>query len=101
MVVNRFIFVFPPSSSNEAFKVNHTKILILCLAWQIPQEKVSRRDQPFFLFRCQVLERKSLAAAAELEEKQQLIYTVKKLELQVESMQAEIKLEQAKTHEEK
>ncbi|XP_061224135.1 optineurin isoform X4 [Neopsephotus bourkii] len=51
--------------------------------------------------KCQVLERKSLAAAAEVEEKQQLIYTVKKLELQVESMQAEVKLEQAKTHEEK
>ncbi|KFW80972.1 Optineurin [Phalacrocorax carbo] len=51
--------------------------------------------------KCQVLERKSLAAASELEEKEQLIYTVKKLELQVESMQAEVKLEQAKTHEEK
>ncbi|XP_030899832.1 optineurin isoform X2 [Melopsittacus undulatus] len=51
--------------------------------------------------KCQVLERKSVAAAAELEEKQQLIYTVRKLELQVESMQAEVKLEQAKTHEEK
>ncbi|XP_063179675.1 optineurin isoform X1 [Chroicocephalus ridibundus] len=51
--------------------------------------------------KCQVLERKSLGAASELEEKQQLIYTIKKLELQVESMQAEVKLEQAKTHEEK
>ncbi|KFQ37481.1 Optineurin [Mesitornis unicolor] len=51
--------------------------------------------------KCQVLERKSSAAALELEEKQQLIYANKKLELQVESMQAEIKLEQAKTHEEK
>ncbi|KAM6416443.1 optineurin isoform 3-T3 [Pluvialis apricaria] len=51
--------------------------------------------------KCQVLERKSSAAALELEEKQQLIYTIKKLELQVESMQAEVKLEQAKTHEEK
>ncbi|NXP54047.1 OPTN protein, partial [Heliornis fulica] len=51
--------------------------------------------------KCQVLERKSSAAALELEERQQLIYTIKKLELQVESMQAEIKLEQAKTHEEK
>ncbi|XP_075568005.1 optineurin isoform X3 [Pelecanus crispus] len=51
--------------------------------------------------KCQVLERKSSAAASELEEKQQLIYTIKKLELQVESMQAELKLEQAKTHEEK
>ncbi|KFQ23577.1 Optineurin, partial [Merops nubicus] len=51
--------------------------------------------------KCQALERKSSAAASELEEKQQLIYTIKKLELQVESMQAEVKLEQAKTHEEK
>ncbi|NXT78233.1 OPTN protein, partial [Zapornia atra] len=51
--------------------------------------------------KCQVLERKSSAAASELEERQQLIYTIKKLELQVESMQAEVKLEQAKTREEK
>ncbi|NXO58684.1 OPTN protein, partial [Aramus guarauna] len=51
--------------------------------------------------KCQALERKSSAAASELEEKQQLTYTIKKLELQVESMQAEVKLEQAKTHEEK
>ncbi|XP_025889083.1 optineurin isoform X1 [Nothoprocta perdicaria] len=51
--------------------------------------------------KCQVLERKNSAAALELDEKQQLIYTTKKLELQVESMQAEIKLEQAKTLEEK
>ncbi|KAM6037296.1 optineurin-like [Chlamydotis macqueenii] len=51
--------------------------------------------------KCQVLERKSSAAASELEEKQQLIYTIKKLELQVESVQAEVKLEQAKAHEEK
>ncbi|NXG07790.1 OPTN protein, partial [Sakesphorus luctuosus] len=51
--------------------------------------------------KCQVLERKNLAAASELEEKEQLIYTVRKLELQVESMQAEVKLEQAKTKEEK
>lgn len=41
------------------------------------------------------------AAASELEEKQQLVYTIKKLELQVESVQAEVKLEQAKTQEEK
>ncbi|NXF42946.1 OPTN protein, partial [Oceanites oceanicus] len=51
--------------------------------------------------KCQVLERKSSTAASELEEKQQLIYTIKKLELQVESMRAEVKLEQAKTREEK
>ncbi|NXW56575.1 OPTN protein, partial [Eurystomus gularis] len=51
--------------------------------------------------KCQVLERKSSAAASEREEKQQLIHTVKKLELQLESMQAEVKLEQAKAHEEK
>lgn len=51
--------------------------------------------------KCQVLERMNSAAASELEEKQQLIYTIKKLELQVESVQAEVKLEQAKTQEEK
>ncbi|XP_062437049.1 optineurin isoform X2 [Rhea pennata] len=51
--------------------------------------------------KCQVLEKKSSVAASELDEKQQLIYTTKKLELQVESMQAEVKLEQAKTQEEK
>ncbi|OXB60572.1 hypothetical protein ASZ78_009213 [Callipepla squamata] len=51
--------------------------------------------------KCQVLERINSTAAVELEEKQQLIYTVKKLELQVESVQAEVKLEQAKTQEEK
>ncbi|NXD07539.1 OPTN protein, partial [Nothocercus nigrocapillus] len=51
--------------------------------------------------KCQVLERKNSAAALELDEKEQLIYTAKKLELQVESMQAEVKLEQAKTLEEK
>ncbi|XP_030309304.1 optineurin isoform X9 [Calypte anna] len=50
--------------------------------------------------KCQGLERKS-SAAADLEEMQQLMYTVKKLELQLESMQTEVKLEQAKTHEEK
>ncbi|XP_071590215.1 optineurin isoform X9 [Heliangelus exortis] len=50
--------------------------------------------------KCQGLERKS-TAASDLEEMQQLMYTVKKLELQLESMQTEVKLEQAKTHEEK
>ncbi|NXC37665.1 OPTN protein, partial [Penelope pileata] len=51
--------------------------------------------------KCQILERMNSAAASELEEKQQLVYTIKKLELQVESVQAEVKLEQAKTQEEK
>ncbi|XP_068770138.1 optineurin isoform X2 [Struthio camelus] len=51
--------------------------------------------------KCQVLERKSSAAASELDEKQQLVYTIRKLELQVESMQSEFKLEQAKTQEER
>ncbi|XP_069725941.1 optineurin isoform X1 [Phaenicophaeus curvirostris] len=63
--------------------------------------KEAQLIQKKFQERCQVLERKSSAAASELEEKQQLIYTVKKLELQVESVQAEVKLEQAKTLEEK
>lgn len=47
------------------------------------------------------MEKKSLAAASELEEKQQLIHSIKKLELQVQSVQAEVKLEQTKTQEEK
>ncbi|KAJ6666436.1 hypothetical protein lerEdw1_000711 [Lerista edwardsae] len=51
--------------------------------------------------KCQTLERKHAASAADLEEKQQLLYTIKKLELQVESMQSEIKLEQTKTLDEK
>lgn len=51
--------------------------------------------------KCQTLEKVNSAAATELEEKQQLIYTIKKLELQVESVQAEVKLEQAKTQDEK
>ena len=68
-----------------------------------PSGKGEQETSNFFpcSVRCQVLERKSSAAASELEEKQQLIYTIKKLELQVESMQAEVKLEQAKIHEEK
>jgi hypothetical protein len=41
-------------------------------------------------FRCQALN-----------EKQELVYNTKKLELQVESMHSEIKMEQAKTEEEK
>lgn len=53
------------------------------------------------LLRCQVLERKHCTSVGDLDEKQQLLYTIKKLELHVESMQSEIKLEQAKTNEEK
>uniref|UniRef100_K7GC11 Optineurin n=1 Tax=Pelodiscus sinensis TaxID=13735 RepID=K7GC11_PELSI len=51
--------------------------------------------------KCQILERKNSATPADLDEKQQLLYTIKKLELQVESVQSEIKLEQTKTKEEK
>ncbi|XP_048665159.1 optineurin isoform X5 [Marmota marmota marmota] len=47
--------------------------------------------------KCQALERKNSATPAELNEKQELIYNNKKLELQVESMRSEIKMEQAKT----
>jgi hypothetical protein len=52
-------------------------------------------------FRCQALERKNSATPSELNEKQELVYNTKKLELQVESMHSEIKMEQAKTEEEK
>ncbi|XP_007442350.1 optineurin isoform X1 [Python bivittatus] len=51
--------------------------------------------------KCQVLEKEHPASVGDLDEKQQLLYSVKKLELQVESMQSEIKLEQAKTNDEK
>ncbi|XP_066489618.1 optineurin isoform X2 [Tiliqua scincoides] len=51
--------------------------------------------------KCQALERKHSANAADLDEKQQLLYSMKKLELQVESMHSEIRLEQAKTQDEK
>lgn len=83
--------------------MNHTNTLCCIPSGQNPSREGEQERSTFFScsVRCQVLERKSLAAASELEEKQQLIYTIKKLELQVESMQAEVKLEQAKTHEEK
>ncbi|XP_012621159.2 optineurin isoform X3 [Microcebus murinus] len=51
--------------------------------------------------KCQVLERKNSATPSELNEKQELVYTNKKLELQVESMRSEIKMEQTKTEDEK
>lgn len=51
--------------------------------------------------KCQALERKNSATPSELNEKQELVYNNRKLELQVESMRSEIKMEQAKTEEEK
>ncbi|XP_052583423.1 optineurin isoform X1 [Peromyscus californicus insignis] len=51
--------------------------------------------------KCQALERKNSATPSELNEKQELVYSNKKLELQVESMRSEIKMEQAKTEDEK
>lgn len=51
--------------------------------------------------KCLALERKNSATPSELSEKQELVYSNKKLELQVESMRSEIKMEQAKTEDEK
>ncbi|XP_068962768.1 optineurin-like isoform X3 [Petaurus breviceps papuanus] len=51
--------------------------------------------------KCQALERKNSATPSELDEKQELVYINKKLELQVESMRSEMKMEQAKTDDEK
>lgn len=51
--------------------------------------------------KCQALERKNSTTSSELNEKQELVYNNKKLELQVESMRSDIKMEQAKTEEEK
>lgn len=51
--------------------------------------------------KCQALDRKNSATPSELSEKQELLYNNKKLELQVESMRSEIKMEQTKTENEK
>ncbi|XP_011357913.1 optineurin isoform X1 [Pteropus vampyrus] len=51
--------------------------------------------------KCQALERKNSATPSEVNEKQELVYNNKKLELQVESMRSEIKMEQANTEREK
>ncbi|XP_060017835.1 optineurin isoform X1 [Lagenorhynchus albirostris] len=51
--------------------------------------------------KCQALERKNSPTPSELNEKQELVYSNRKLELQVESMRSEIKMEQAKTEDEK
>ncbi|XP_049561563.1 optineurin isoform X3 [Orcinus orca] len=51
--------------------------------------------------KCQALERKNSPTPSELSEKQELVYNNRKLELQVESMRSEIKMEQAKTEDEK
>ncbi|KAM6214369.1 optineurin [Rhynchocyon petersi] len=51
--------------------------------------------------KCQALERKNSATPLELNEKQELVYNNKKLELQVESMQSEIKMERSKAEDEK
>ncbi|XP_048223423.1 optineurin isoform X1 [Perognathus longimembris pacificus] len=51
--------------------------------------------------KCQALERKYSTTPLELNEHQELVYNNKKLELQVESMRSEIKMEQAKTEDEK
>lgn len=51
--------------------------------------------------RCQALERKHSATPTEMNEKQELLYTNKKLELHVESMRSELRLEQAKTEDER
>ncbi|XP_037702147.1 optineurin isoform X2 [Choloepus didactylus] len=51
--------------------------------------------------KCQALERRNSAASSELNEKQELVCNNRKLELQVESMRSEIKMEQTKTEDEK
>eukprot|EP00079_Xenopus_tropicalis_P034056 XP_017947827.1 PREDICTED: optineurin isoform X5 [Xenopus tropicalis] len=51
--------------------------------------------------KCILLDKRLQENAVDLEEKQNLRYTIKKLELQVESMESEIKLERNKTEAEK
>ncbi|NXU51377.1 OPTN protein, partial [Turnix velox] len=97
-----FFFFFFLKVGSEVETLN-LQVCALFKELQEAHEKLKEAEliQKKLQEKCQALERKSLAAASELEEKQQLIYTVKKLELQVESMQSEVKLEQAKTNEEK
>ncbi|KFP30912.1 Optineurin, partial [Colius striatus] len=94
-----FFFLYKVGSEVEAL---NSQVCALFKELQEAHEKLKEAEliQKKLQEKCQVLERKSTAAASELEEKQQLIYTVKKLELQVESMQAQLKMEQAKTLEE-
>ncbi|XP_036921817.1 optineurin isoform X4 [Sturnira hondurensis] len=75
--------------------------LLLCL--REGNQKVERLENALkeAKKRCQALERKNSATPSELNEKQELVYNNKKLELQVESMQSEIKMEQAKREDEK
>ncbi|KFP76242.1 Optineurin, partial [Apaloderma vittatum] len=97
-----FLFFFLSKVGSEVEALN-SQVCALFKELHEAHEKLKEAEliQKKLQEKCQVLERKSSAAASDLEEKQQLIYTVKKLELQVESMQAEVRLEQAKTHEEK
>ncbi|XP_053521788.1 optineurin isoform X4 [Artibeus jamaicensis] len=75
--------------------------LLLCL--REGNQKVERLENALkeAKKRCQALERKNSATPSELNEKQELVYNNKKLELQVESMRSEIKMEQAKREDEK
>ncbi|XP_053778569.1 optineurin isoform X3 [Desmodus rotundus] len=75
--------------------------LLLCL--REGNQKVERLENALkeAKKRCQALERKISATSSELNEKQELVYNNKKLELQVESMRSEIKMEQAKREDEK
>uniref|UniRef100_A0A8C0CCU7 Optineurin n=1 Tax=Balaenoptera musculus TaxID=9771 RepID=A0A8C0CCU7_BALMU len=75
--------------------------LLLCL--REGKQKVERLELALkeAKERCQALERKNSATPSELNEKQELVYNNRKLELQVESMRSEIKMEQAKTEDEK
>ncbi|XP_069834832.1 optineurin [Dendropsophus ebraccatus] len=49
--------------------------------------------------RCSILERKLADNQVDVDERQKLLYSVHKLELQVESLQSEMKMEQSKTEE--
>ncbi|NXN91119.1 OPTN protein, partial [Rhinopomastus cyanomelas] len=98
-------FELSPGSVRMIYEVETLNLQVCALFKELQEahEKLKEAEliQKKLQEKCQVLERKSLAAASELEEKQQLVYNIKKLELEVESMQAQIKLEQAKTREEK
>ncbi|XP_060048158.1 optineurin isoform X6 [Erinaceus europaeus] len=92
-----------PESVGSAVKVLNLQLTDLCKELQEAHTKLSEAElmKKRLQEKCQALERKNSATPSELNEKQELVYNNRKLELQVESMQSEIKMEQAKTEDEK
>nr|XP_033814913.1 optineurin [Geotrypetes seraphini]XP_033814914.1 optineurin [Geotrypetes seraphini]XP_033814915.1 optineurin [Geotrypetes seraphini] len=85
-------------------EVESLKLQIKSLCKELQEAHLKLNDAELLKKRlqdkCQSLDQKLSENEIDQEEKQELKYTVKKLELQVESMREEIKLEQSKTESE-